>query len=122
MVAQGHQGNMRAVSMIRFGTNPYDSNDDTDDELILGDDPIGCGVTVWSSRLGPQGVNLPTPKVIIEAKKKLLERQEGERHLVTPKIPRAGQWVPTQSMSYVRNAESEEEDTIMMEAPVRKDI
>ncbi len=108
--------------MIRLGTNLYDSNDDTDDELILGDDPIRCGVTVWSSRLGPQGANLPTLKVIIEAKKKLLERQEGERHLVTSKMLRAGQWVPTQSISYVRNAELEEEDTIMIEAPVRKDV
>ncbi len=97
-------------------------NDNTDDELILGDDPIRCGVTVWSSRLRPQRVNLLTPKVIIKAKKKLLEKQEGERHLVTPKMPRVGQWALTQSTSYIWNTESEEENTIMMEAPVRKDI
>ncbi len=77
--------------MIRLGTNLYDLNDDTDDELILRDDLIRYRVTVWSSRLGPQGVNLPTLKVIIKAKKKLLERQEDKRHLVTPKMPRAGQ-------------------------------
>ncbi len=77
--------------MIRLGINLYDSGDDTDDELILRDDLIGCGVTVWSSRLGLQGVNLPTLKVIIEVKKKLLERQEDKRHLVTLKMPRVGQ-------------------------------
>ncbi len=46
MVARGRQGNMGAVSTIRLRTNPYDSNDNTDDELILGDDLIGYGVTV----------------------------------------------------------------------------
>ncbi len=46
MVARGHQSNMGAVSMIMLGTNPYDSNDDTDDELILGDDLIRCRVIV----------------------------------------------------------------------------
>ncbi len=66
-----------------------------DDELILGDDLIRCKVIVWSSRLGLQGVNLPTLKVIIEAKKKLLERQEGKRYLATLKMPRVGQWVLT---------------------------
>ncbi len=76
--------------MIRLGTNLYNLNNDTDDELIFRDDLIRCRVTVWSSRLGPQGVNLPTLKVIIEAKKKLLERQEGKKHLVTLKIPRTG--------------------------------
>ncbi len=41
--------------MIRLGTNLYDSNDDTDDELILSDDPIrySYGATIQSSRLGP---------------------------------------------------------------------
>ncbi len=87
--------------MIRLRINPYDSNDDTDDELILRDDLIEYRVTVWSSRLELQGVNLPTLKVIIEAKKKLLERQEGERYLVTSKMPRAGQWAPTWFTSYV---------------------
>ncbi len=76
--------------MVRLGTNLYNSGDDIDDELILRDDLIGYGVIVWSSRLGPQGVNLPTLKVIIKVKKKLLERQEDKRHLVTLKIPRVG--------------------------------
>ncbi len=41
--------------MIRLGTNLYDSNDDMDDELILGDDLIEYSyrATIWSSRLGP---------------------------------------------------------------------
>ncbi len=77
--------------MIRLGINPYDSSKNTDNEVILRDDLIGYRVTVWSSRLGPQGVNLPTLKVIIKVKKKLLERQEGKKHLVTPKMLRAGQ-------------------------------
>ncbi len=91
IVVRRYQGNIGTVSVIRLRTNLYDSSNNMDDELILRDDLIRCGVTVRSSRLGPQGVNLPIPKVIIEAKKKLLERQEGKRHLVTLKIPRVGQ-------------------------------
>ncbi len=81
--------------MIRLGTNLYNSNDDTDDELILGNDLIGYSrrVTVQSSSLGPlvDKVNLPSLKVVIKAKKKLLERQKGKRHLITLNIPRVGQ-------------------------------
>ncbi len=72
MVVRGCQGNMGVVSVIRLGTNLYDSDDDTDNELILKDNPIEYGATVWSSRLEPQGANLPTLKVII--KEKLLEK------------------------------------------------
>ncbi len=100
----------------------YDLSDNTNDELILGDNLIRCEVTVRSSRLGLQGVNFPTLKVIIEAKKKLLERQEGEQYLATLKMPRVGQWVLTQSTSYIWNAESEEEDIIITEASVRKNV
>ncbi len=60
--------------MIRLRINLYDSSDDIDYELILSNDLIGCRVMIRSFRLGPQGVNLPTLKVIIKAKKKLLEK------------------------------------------------
>ncbi len=46
MVIRRYQSNIGAVSIIRLGTNPYNSSNDTDDELILGDDLIRCGVMV----------------------------------------------------------------------------
>ncbi len=79
--------------MIRLRTNLYDSDNNIDNELILRDDLIGYGATMRSFRIGShvEEVNLPTLKVVVEVKKKLLERQEGEKHLVTPKIPRVDQ-------------------------------
>ncbi len=85
------------ISVIRFRKNLYDSNNNTDDELILRDNLIRYRAAVKFFKIGPhiERVNLPTSKVAVEAKKKLLERKEGEKYLVTPKMPRAGQWILT---------------------------
>ena len=97
--------------------SPYDSAEDTDEEVILGDDPVSPmeAAAVRSSRLGNRALGAVSTAsgVSPEARKKLLERQEGERHLATPKMAQAGQWIPARPTSYVRNLDSEEEDTIM---------
>ncbi len=64
-----------------------------DDELILEDDLIEYRAIVKSFRVGlhVDRVNLSTLKVVVEEKKKLLERQKGKRYLMTPKIPRVSQ-------------------------------
>ncbi len=62
--------------MIRLGINPYNSDNDTDDKLILENDLIEYRVIVQSSRLGLQGVNLFTLKAVVKIKKKILESRK----------------------------------------------
>ena len=129
ILRQNNMNNAK-VSSIQLGIESYDVEEDTEDELIAVECPAERGVTIQTAKIGSleaEGDRAHSKVAFDETKKKLLAKQEAERHLAAPKTARTRSWMLEKPLSYIRNVSSkkkqdvveEEQDVVMDDESIR---